>query len=100
MAVFTSAILPFFRSRRYCGGADVPLDQALTDPDGGFVLWLPAAAYTRFVSATCATLPQDLTACRIGKQPAVNTRGGIEWTFDGALAPDAKGTVVFSVTVE
>jgi len=57
-------------------------------------------AYTRFASAACATLAQDLTACRIGKQPAVNTRGGIEWIFDGALAPDAKGTVIFSVTVE
>lgn len=57
-------------------------------------------AYTRFASAACAALPQDLTACRIGKQPAVNTRGGIEWIFDGALAPDAKGTVTFSVTVE
>lgn len=57
-------------------------------------------AYTRFASAACAALPQDLTACRIGQQPAVNERGAIEWIFDGALAPDAKGTVIFSVTVE
>jgi uncharacterized repeat protein (TIGR01451 family) len=57
-------------------------------------------AYTRFASAVCAALPKDLTACRIGKQPAVNTRGGIEWIFEGALAPDAKGAVTFSVTVE
>lgn len=57
-------------------------------------------AYTRFASAACATLPKDLTACRIGQQPALDTRGGIEWIFDGALAPDAKGTVNFSVTVE
>jgi uncharacterized repeat protein (TIGR01451 family) len=57
-------------------------------------------AYTRFASAACAALAPDLTACRIGQQPAVNTRGGIEWIFDGALAPDAKGTVIFSVTVE
>lgn len=57
-------------------------------------------AYTRFASAACAALPKDLTACRIGKQPAVNMRGGIEWSFEGALAPDAKGAVTFSVTVE
>lgn len=57
-------------------------------------------AYTRFASAACAALPQDLTACLIGQQPAVNTRGGIEWIFEGALAPDATGTVVFSVTLE
>lgn len=57
-------------------------------------------AYTRFASAACAMLPKDLTACRIGKQPALDTHGGIEWIFDGALAPDAKGTVRFSVTVE
>lgn len=57
-------------------------------------------AYTRFASAACAALPPDLTACRIGQQPAIDTRGAIEWIFDGALAPDAKGTVIFSVTVE
>jgi len=57
-------------------------------------------AYTRFASAACATLAQDLTACRVGQQPVVNTPGKIEWIFDGVLAPDAKGKVIFSVTVE
>ena len=33
-------------------------------------------AYTRFASAACATLAPNLTACRIGRQPAVTRAAG------------------------
>ena len=58
-------------------------------------------AYTRFVSAACGTpLPNNIGACVVSTQPAVNATGGIVWTLTGTLAAGASGSVVFRVQLE
>ncbi len=56
-------------------------------------------AYTRFVSAACAALPNNLTGCTVSTSPSVGGVGALVWTFTGTLAPGAQGTVTFSVQV-
>ena len=56
--------------------------------------------YTAFVSAACGALPPDFTACAVTAQPDTNKSGSIAWDFTGPLAPDASGTVSFSVTLQ
>lgn len=55
-------------------------------------------AYTTFVSASAATPPTGLTGPTI-TTPTVANNNAIKWTFGGALAPNATGTVSFIVTV-
>lgn len=53
---------------------------------------------TDFVSASCGTLPADMT-CIVSAQPAPGAGGMIEWTLNGTLPPGASGSVNFQVSV-
>jgi len=57
-------------------------------------------AYTIFVggSASCGALPAALTTCTPAPPP--DPTGTVTWTFGGALAPGASGTVTYSVEIE
>lgn len=55
--------------------------------------------YTKFNTATCGTLPNNLTGCTI-TAPAVGAAGGIKWTFAGTLQPGSSGSVTFTVKID
>lgn len=55
--------------------------------------------YTKFNTATCGVLPNNLTGCSI-TAPAVGAAGGIKWTFTGTLQPGGTGTVSFTVKID
>lgn len=54
--------------------------------------------FTTFVSATGATLPASLSTTTT-TLPTAGTSGALQWTFTGALAPNAEGSVQFVVQV-
>jgi uncharacterized repeat protein (TIGR01451 family) len=70
-----------------------------TEPISSFVIHDRTPSYTVFVSATYASLPDNLTACAI-TAPAIGGTGSITWEFTGALQPGSEGTVSYSVNVE
>ena len=53
-------------------------------------------AFTVFISQSNGALPANLTAVT-PTTPAVNSAGALKWTFAGTLAPNASGTVSFTV---
>ncbi len=55
--------------------------------------------YTTFQSASCGTLPNNLTGCTI-TDPGTGGTGGIKWTFTGTLQPGGSGTVTFIVKID
>lgn len=55
--------------------------------------------YTTFNTATCGSLPNNLTDCTI-TSPSVGTAGGIKWTFTGTLQPGGTGVVTFTVKID
>jgi len=57
-------------------------------------------SYTTYVpgSASCASLPPQLTSCTPAPPPGAT--GSVTWSFSGALDPGASGTVTYSVSVE
>ncbi len=55
--------------------------------------------YTTFSTASCGTLPNNLTGCTI-TNPSVGGAGGIKWTFAGTLQPGGTGTVTFTVKID
>lgn len=55
--------------------------------------------YTTFNTATCGTLPNNLTGCTI-TAPNVGNAGGIKWTFAGTLEPGSTGIVSFTVIID
>ena len=57
-------------------------------------------AYTIFLSASCAALPMNITACSATTQPAVGGAGNIQWTLTGSLNAMQSGSVLFRVTVQ
>ncbi|MEB2343883.1 MAG: superinfection immunity protein [Deltaproteobacteria bacterium] len=52
---------------------------------------------SRSCTATCGALPPQVTACTPAPPPG--TTGPVTWSFSGALAPGASGTVTYSVTI-
>ncbi|HUG22721.1 hypothetical protein, partial [Piscinibacter sp.] len=70
--------------------------------------------YTAFVSASAGVLPAGLTGCTMNTpaNPApaaavdcnagqsVGGTGVLRWVLDGALNPQASGTVTYTVTVD
>jgi uncharacterized repeat protein (TIGR01451 family) len=56
-------------------------------------------AYTLFQSASCGTLPLNLSGCVIAA-PAVGDTGAISYTMGGTLAAGASGSVSFVVQVQ
>jgi uncharacterized repeat protein (TIGR01451 family) len=57
-------------------------------------------AFTVYGSGACGTLGAGLSGCSLATQPAAGAAGGLEWRFNGSLAPGATGTVNFTVTVQ
>ena len=59
-------------------------------------------AFTRFVSASCMAMPypNNITACAVSVQPAVNGSGAIQWQLTGSLVPGTNGSVLFRVTLQ
>ena len=59
-------------------------------------------AFTRFVSASCMAMPypNNITACAVSVQPAMNGTGAIQWQLTGSLAPGTTGSVLFRVTLQ
>lgn len=56
-------------------------------------------AFTVFVSQSNGALPANLTSVT-PTTPAVNSAGALKWTFAGNLAPNASGTVTFTVRLQ
>ena len=69
-------------------------DQAITN----IVLNDFTPGFTTFVSASASALPSGLTGPTI-TSPSVGAVGNIRWTFGGTLAPQATGSVTFTVKV-
>lgn len=74
----------------FCNASDTAITDLKIDND--------TPASTDFVSASCGTLPADMT-CVVSAQPAPGTSGTITWTLNGTLSPNAEGVVHFQVSV-
>ncbi len=64
----------------------------------GLVINDNTPAFTTFVSVVAGAPPTGLTGPTIVK-PTVGTTGNIKWSFGGTLAPQATGSVTFTVKV-
>lgn len=69
------------------------------DPISSLEITDNTPTYTTFSTASCGTLPNNLSGCTI-TSPSVGSSGGIKWTFTGTLQPGSSGTVTFTVIID
>lgn len=76
----------------YRNDGAAPITQlVIADATPGWTTYVPA-------SAGCGALPPLVSACT--PTPPSGATGPVTWTFTGALAPGASGTVTYSVTID
>jgi uncharacterized repeat protein (TIGR01451 family) len=76
----------------YRNDGAAPITQlVIGDATPSFTTYVPA-------SAACGALPPNLSSCTPAPPPGAT--GSVTWTFGGALASGASGTVTYSVTID